>query len=124
MYLILNLKKKWFEMWKSGEKTEDYRGMTKYWAKRLCKDYDSFCMAMFDNEKIRNPCYYCGETCRFFKPKHFDGIILRCGYPKKGDKEREIIIDVPPTICIDRGNTEWGAGKWKVYFVIKKGTII
>lgn len=53
MKLILNLKKKWFDMWKSGEKPEDYREMTKYWAKRLCKNYDRFCSPMFAS-RIKN----------------------------------------------------------------------
>ena len=120
MKLILNLKRKWFDMWKSGEKPEDYREMTKYWAKRLCRNYDRFCGPLFDYEKIRTPCYYCRNKCMSFNPKHFDGIILRCGYPKAGDKEKEIIIDTPPTICIGTGKTELGAETDKVYFVIKK----
>lgn len=119
MKLILNLKTKWFEMWKSGEKPEDYRGITKFWAKRLCKNYDRFCTTVFDTPQIETPCFY-RDKCPHFIPKRFDGIILRCGYPKAGDKEREIIIDKPPIICIGEGNTEWGAERNKLYFVIKK----
>jgi hypothetical protein len=35
MNLQLPLKKQWFEMTKSGIKTEDYREITPYWVKRL-----------------------------------------------------------------------------------------
>jgi hypothetical protein len=35
--LRLPLEKKWFELTKSGEKTEDYREMTHHWISRLCK---------------------------------------------------------------------------------------
>ncbi|WP_321276946.1 ASCH domain-containing protein [Thiomicrorhabdus indica] len=38
--LHLNLKQKWFEQIKSGEKTEEYRIRNNYWNKRLEKDYD------------------------------------------------------------------------------------
>ncbi|MDY6381974.1 MAG: hypothetical protein SPK52_06915 [Synergistales bacterium] len=40
--LKLVLKKKWFDMIASGEKTEEYRETTPYWKKRLCpcNDYD------------------------------------------------------------------------------------
>jgi len=33
--LQLSLKTKWFELTKSGEKTEDYREITPYWCNRL-----------------------------------------------------------------------------------------
>ncbi len=33
--LYLPLKKEWFEMIKSGEKTEEYRDIKEYWKKRL-----------------------------------------------------------------------------------------
>ena len=39
--LHLTLKKKWFDMIASGQKTEEYREIKDYWAKRLLKDYDA-----------------------------------------------------------------------------------
>lgn len=35
--LTLSLKKKWFDMIASGEKTEEYREITLYWQKRLLR---------------------------------------------------------------------------------------
>lgn len=40
--LILTIKKKWFDMIASGEKTEEYREIKKYWTKRLIgKEFDT-----------------------------------------------------------------------------------
>jgi len=39
--LHLTLKKKWFDMIKSGEKREEYREMKPYWHKRLNKSFDA-----------------------------------------------------------------------------------
>lgn len=38
--LTLSLKKKWFDMIASGEKTEEYREIKPYWEKRLL-DYEA-----------------------------------------------------------------------------------
>ena len=38
--LHLTLKKKWFDMIASGEKTEEYREIKAYWANRLNKKFD------------------------------------------------------------------------------------
>lgn len=38
--LVLNVKKKWFELVKSGKKKIEYREIKDYWTKRLKKDYD------------------------------------------------------------------------------------
>lgn len=39
--LHLTLKKQWFDMIASGEKTEEYREIKPYWNKRLNKTYDA-----------------------------------------------------------------------------------
>jgi hypothetical protein len=39
--LHLTLKKQWFDMIASGEKTEEYREIKPYWHVRLNKDYDA-----------------------------------------------------------------------------------
>jgi hypothetical protein len=36
--LKLTIKKKWFNMIESGEKTEEYREITQYWINRLLPD--------------------------------------------------------------------------------------
>lgn len=117
--LILPLKKKWFDMWKSGEKPEDYRKITKYWAKRLCHNYDRFCTTVFDTPQIETPCFY-REICPHFKPKKFDGLALKSGYPKEGDKDRNLMFDGSPKIDIGKGKEEWGAIPNEICFIIKK----
>lgn len=39
MNLQLSLKRRWFDLTKSGVKTEDYRDINDYWFKRLVFDY-------------------------------------------------------------------------------------
>lgn len=62
MILILNLKKKYFEEIKNGIKVEEYRELNSYWTKRILN-----------------------------KPKdYFKEIVIKSGYPKIGDIEKEI----------------------------------
>lgn len=105
-------------MWKSGEKQEDYRKITKYWAKRICSNYDSFCARRFDSQ-IKTPCFHV-RKCKCFQPKKFDGLVLKSGYPKKGDKDRNLMFDGSPEIEIGKGKEEWGAIPKEISFIIKK----
>jgi len=45
--LQIAVRKKWFDLIKSGEKTEEYRETTEYWKKRLeGKDYDKLVITL------------------------------------------------------------------------------
>lgn len=57
--LHLNLKAEYFDAIASGEKREEYRLATPYWARRL-------------------------------EGRQFDGIVLKKGYPKRGDSARTL----------------------------------
>ena len=59
--LVLNVRERWFRDIESGVKTEEYRELKPYWAKRL-------------------------------EGKTYDNVIIRLGYPKKGDSERQIVF--------------------------------
>ncbi len=61
MNLILNVKGKYFKEIQSGEKEFEYRLVNKYWTSRLS--------------------YY-------LQDKDFDGIIIKLGYPKNGDRDK------------------------------------
>ena len=90
--LTLNLKKKWFDMIKVGYKQEEYREMSWYWHQRLYKKGD-------------------------FTFNEFDEIVFKLGYPKNTDTEK-ILKFKNPIIKIGYGRKEWGADKYRQYFII------
>ena len=93
--LVLPIKKKWFDMIRSGEKKEEYREIKPYWASRLFKNQMSWGIGLeylLNNKSIEQYGYY----------------KLKNGYKK----------DSPSIICychIRRGlgKEEWGAEKRK-----------
>lgn len=98
--LTLPLKREWFEMIRSGFKTEEYRDLNDFWAKRLA-----------ENPVITKDYIMPG------KPKKFDSVVFTCGYPKKTDTSRRIEFR-NPKIEVRCGQEEWGAEHGKAYFVI------
>ena len=102
--LTLPLKKKWFEMIKSGCKPEEYRDFNYYWAKRLT------------HNDLSPTKHINGIPVGPFK--HFNLVVFTSGYPSKSEKER-IITFHSPTIHIGTGKPEWGAEPGKTYFVIR-----
>ncbi len=113
MNLQLTLKRKWFEMTKSGVKTEDYREITPYWIKRLVNPLPKNMAIGYLNEKAMIKGY---SEERGFKP--FKTNTMTLGYPKKGDPERTLVLK-HAGIEIRKGNPEWGAEPDRLYFVIK-----
>ncbi len=89
--LTLPIKKKWFDMIKSGEKKEEYRKINSYYLSR----FDKY-------TPIGN-----------LPPDEFT-IILRNGYSKKSPSLK---CDV--TVKVDTGKEEWGAEPNKFYYVLK-----
>ena len=119
--LQLSLKKKWFEMTKSGIKTEDYREITPYWIKRLIdKDVFDKCTA----ESFIS--WYKSSDCVVHiieLSKKFTQNTMTLGYPKSGDTERILKLE-HKGIEIRTGNPDWGAEPGKLYFVIKHGGFV
>ena len=66
--LVLNLKGEYFDQIKAGSKEFEYRLQSEFWKKRL---YEPYPKSSFQ--------------------KMFGRIVIRKGYPKAGDSEREII---------------------------------
>lgn len=99
--LTLSLKKKWFDMIKSGEKKEEYRQFNEFWSKRLLwtNKYPEERREKFNGFLI------------------FDRLVFTLGYPKADDTERRLTLK-NPKIRIGTGRTEWGAEYGKQYFVI------
>jgi len=135
MNLQLSLKKNWFEMTKSGIKTEDYRDLNYYWFVRLVSNYKttfSRLMGSYPNEfketygkekldKAIVDMYNYNNAHYNFKT--FTQNTMTLGYPKSTDSER-ILKLYHKGIEIRTGNPEWGAEPNKLYFVIKHGVKI
>ncbi len=127
--LQLSLKKRWFDLTKSGIKTEDYREITPYWLKRLFKhnDYSILDDGLIDeviNELKTNKISF-QELYAWagWFPNEFDLNIITLGYPKSTDSERILQLK-HKGIEIREGNPEWGAEPNKLYFVILHGSFL
>jgi hypothetical protein len=118
--LRLSLKTNWFEMTKSGIKTEDYRELNDYWFNRLVD-------SIYDEKGRYNKktSFFLYDRLDYFRFvfKHFNYNTMTLGYPKSTDTERIIKLE-HKGIEIRTGNPEWGAEPNKLYFVIKHGNII
>ena len=114
--LQLSLKKQWFEMTKSGIKTEDYREINEYWVRRLVKSFSNYSNLIYQPHLV-----LAGRSSVEFKT--FDSNIMTLGYPKSTDLDR-IIKFKHKGIKIGHGKQEWGAVLGKIYFVIKHGDIL
>lgn len=99
--LHLNLKRKWFDMIASGEKTEEYREMKPYWQSRLVKE----------------------GYWHFQVVKDFDIIRFRNGYGKDAPTMDVEFLGGEPA---DFGKREWGGFEHKTarIFILKLGKII
>jgi hypothetical protein len=126
--LQLPLKKKWFEMTKSGIKKEDYREIKRHW---LAKLFSANGIDLYNEDieemlfELNNKEYTIEEFCRWtgLRVKRFDKNIMTSGYPKSTDLERILKLE-HLGIEIREGNQEWGAEKGVKYFVIKHGAIL
>ncbi|MBR6448407.1 MAG: hypothetical protein IKS96_00425 [Fibrobacter sp.] len=106
--LTLPLKRKWFDMIKSGVKLEEYRECSEYWIARfqkLCSYFEYFHAAPHNN------------VMRSCSGLNVDRLVFTLGYPKADDTERRLEFK-NPRIRIDEGKPEWGAEPGKIYFVI------
>lgn len=130
--LHLNLKKKWFDMIYSGEKKEEYRDTSPYWAVRLINKVRSYMSIYFWKGLLRSKAETNAYVYEFTNQrqinyvinkygfKAFDSITFSNGY-SKDRKQFEIEFK---GIEIREGEEKWGAEKGKKYFVIKLGDII
>lgn len=97
--LDLVLKKQWYDMIESGEKTEEYRELKAYWWHRMSR--------IIETEDH----YTHREMIRY------DRVTFHLGYAKN----RPSMTFAIKEICIRPGRPEWGAEKGKAYFVIRLG---
>ena len=98
--LTLPIKKKWFDMIKSGEKKEEYREIKPYYASRFFKNYiDSGCSLKWVLEN---------------NPKVYTHIIIRNGYSNNSPT-----IECYVRITKGYGKEEWGVEPNKEYYVLQ-----
>ena len=127
MNLQLPLTARWFEMTKSGEKTEDYRDITTYFCNRLLlvngnvKSKDWWHRNFFEGRSIQKTIASLGNNEVSLNP--FEYNIMTLGYPKKDDLSKRLVY-FHTGIEIRTGNPKWGAEPNKLYFVIKHGVRI
>lgn len=97
--LTLSIKKKWFDMIKSGEKKEEYREIKPYYTTRFYgKAYEHNLKHGFIKE--------CKER--------YITILLRNGY-----SENSPTLKVSCIVTKGYGKEEWGAESNKEYYVLK-----
>lgn len=133
MDLQLSLKARWFEMTKSGVKSEDYRDINDYWFKRLVFDYKKvfkytagYDWDYLDKQSIN--AYLsniAGDKLKRsmigFKP--FESNIMTLGYPKSTDTDRILKLE-HKGIEIGWGKPDLGSDPNKLYFIIKHGRFL
>ena len=102
--LTLPIKKKWFDMIKSGEKKEEYREIKPYWTRR----FEKLIMMLKPLSEI--------EENYLMLPKDYNvtTVLFRNGY---GNSVPTIKCKVK--IYCDYGLPKWGAEKGKKYYVLK-----
>lgn len=118
--LQLTLKKKWYDMILSGEKTEEYRDLKPYWATRLLYKipvpWGGFMWAWKDvlagDYSFKNWENAMGGAPAF---REFEHAQFTNGY--RSDSRR--MLREIESISIGEGRPEWGAEEGKKYFVIK-----
>ncbi len=102
--LILPIKKKWFDMIRSGEKKEEYREIKPYWTKRLNNELDRMLKSIIPSNVERD----------LRKYPQWLMVKFRNGYRK----------DSPTIMCgckiiINKGKEEWGAEPNKEYYILE-----
>lgn len=109
--LKLTLKKQWFDMILSGEKTEEYRDVKDYWVNRLCVKYPKSVIAV--GAKLMDK--HSGQQ---FDLDKFDFVEFTNGYSRKSPR---VTLECKG-IEIGIGNPKWGAIANETYFIIKLGS--
>lgn len=106
--LILPIKRKWLEMIRSGEKKEEYRALSPYYAARF-KRYLGWESLTMPNKVVEDTFRAAGA-----KGVPFDRIVLRGGYSLFSPATL-----VKGRITIGEGKPEWGAKQGEEYYILR-----
>lgn len=124
--LHLVLKRKWWNMIASGEKTEEYRDFTPFYIKRLCdnpcfnkqgkiierKIIDKWTLDACEKRGIDLKTAWVGGN---IIPRDYSSVTFHLGYTNN------TMTYSIKAICVGKGRVEWGAESGKEYFIIKLG---
>jgi len=100
--LILPIKRKWFDMIRSGEKEEEYREIKPYWTKRFIRTFGRH----WDTNNLNNPVLVWNDEPVI--------VTLKNGYGSKAPE-----IDVLVRIKEGIGNPDWGAEPGITYYILE-----
>lgn len=108
--LTLSLKKKWFDLIKTGIKKEEYREIKPRY------------LGMFCQQKIiHGPNKYNDFDVGFHLPfpenQEYDKLEFTLAYPSRAETDKWLTFK-NPKIRIGTGKPEWGAELGRLYFVI------
>ena len=112
--MILPIKKKWFDMIKSGEKKEEYREIKPYYATRFQNVFGAVVMPRSVLRGDMAPILLQGNNvCSEIRKAAVQQVIFRNGY---GSSVPAIVAEC--RLRIGKGKTEWGAEPGQLYFVL------
>lgn len=126
--LILPIKRKWLEMIRSGEKKEEYRSLSPYYAARFKKYLgwefhpatqrqveQAIRTAEAEEKEFRIHYPECDDNwnIEWGKGAAFNEIVLRAGYSLLSPA-----IEISGHITIGPGRQEWGAEEGKEYYIL------
>lgn len=125
--LHLVLKAKWFDMIACGEKREEYREVSHYWAVRLLASDIKTIDGSLPIKPADNAIWQSDKTAMgikewldkkfgFSKVLYFKPYKKVCFHRGYSDTVRTFTIE---SITIGKGKTEWGAPSEKEVFIIK-----
>ncbi len=116
--LKLQLKKKWFDMILSGEKTEEYREIKDYWIRRLIQNNEEMEFQVWDEmcTDLKSPLSHHNslqELMKYFnlQYKSYDAIEFTNGYAVKSPRVTLGFGGVD----IGIGHFKWGAPDFEVF---------
>ncbi len=108
--LKLTLKRKWFDLIASGEKTEEYREFKKYWVGRLSNGFKGALGGDFMN----------AHKCEAHVFRKFEAIEFRNGYARNAPRMTVECLG----ISIGKARPEWSDNYQGEVFVLKLGKIL
>ena len=119
--LDLSLKHRWYDMIASGEKTEEYREMKKFYCERL----SDYCKYM--DFRVSNTTFGCSPTpqCALEHQMCYGNHVYAKNYDAvrfhRGQGSPVTMLVECLGISVGKGKPEWGAPEDKEVFIIKLG---